>query len=72
MALYKMNKFIFQLADDEAWRLDVPSIPELTKYADAYTEFPELPIVYTTDKVVYKLLSQRRMLPDGIYYFFSR
>lgn len=32
MALYKMNKFIFQLADDEAWRLDVPSIPELTKY----------------------------------------
>ncbi|CAD5118802.1 DgyrCDS7482 [Dimorphilus gyrociliatus] len=32
MALYKMNKFIFQLADDEAWRLEVPSIPELTDY----------------------------------------
>ncbi len=31
MAFYKMNKFHFHLTDDEGWRLEIPSIPELTE-----------------------------------------
>lgn len=31
MAFYKMNKFHFHLSDDEGWRLEIPSIPELTE-----------------------------------------
>lgn len=30
MALYKLNKLHFHLTDDEGWRLEMPSIPELT------------------------------------------
>jgi len=30
MARYKLNKFHFHLTDDEGWRLEIPSIPELT------------------------------------------
>jgi hexosaminidase len=30
MALYKLNVFHFHLTDDEGWRLEIPSIPELT------------------------------------------
>ena len=30
MAQYKMNKLHLHLADDEAWRLEVPELPELT------------------------------------------
>lgn len=30
MAAYKMNKFHFHLADDEGWRIEIPSLPELT------------------------------------------
>lgn len=30
MAQYKMNKLHLHLADDEAWRLEIPELPELT------------------------------------------
>jgi hexosaminidase len=30
MAFYKLNKFHFQLSDDEGWRIEIPEIPELT------------------------------------------
>lgn len=32
MAYYKMNKFHFHFNDDEAWRLEIPGLPELTEY----------------------------------------
>jgi hexosaminidase len=32
MALYKLNKFHIHLADDEGWRLEIPGIPELTRF----------------------------------------
>lgn len=30
MAMYKMNKFVFYLTEDEGWRLQIPGLPELT------------------------------------------
>ncbi len=30
MSLYKLNIFHFHLVDDEAWRLEIPGLPELT------------------------------------------
>lgn len=30
MALYKLNVFHFHLTDDEGWRIEIPSLPELT------------------------------------------
>lgn len=32
MAYYKLNVFHFHFNDDEAWRLEIPGIPELTSY----------------------------------------
>lgn len=32
MAMYKMNKLHLHLSDDEGWRIEIPGIPELTKY----------------------------------------
>lgn len=31
MARYKLNKFHFHFSDDEGWRLQIPSLPELTQ-----------------------------------------
>ncbi|QLG86921.1 carbohydate-binding domain-containing protein [Chitinibacter bivalviorum] len=31
MALYKLNQFHFHLTDDEGWRVEIPSLPELTE-----------------------------------------
>lgn len=31
MASYKLNVFHFHIADDEAWRLEIPGLPELTE-----------------------------------------
>jgi len=31
MATYKMNRLHFHLGDDEGWRLEIPSLPELTE-----------------------------------------
>lgn len=31
MAFYKLNKFHFQVSDDEGWRIDIPELPELTE-----------------------------------------
>jgi len=31
MAFYKMNRFQLHLADDEAWRIEISSLPELTE-----------------------------------------
>ncbi len=31
MALYKLNVFHLHFSDDEGWRLEIPSLPELTK-----------------------------------------
>jgi hexosaminidase len=30
MAFYKLNKFHFQVSDDEGWRIEIPELPELT------------------------------------------
>ena len=30
LARYKLNKFHFHLTEDEGWRLEIPSLPELT------------------------------------------
>lgn len=30
-AFYKLNKFHFHITDDEGWRLEIPSLPELTE-----------------------------------------
>ena len=31
MSLYKMNSFHFHFSDDEGWRIEIPSLPELTE-----------------------------------------
>ncbi|WP_283148314.1 family 20 glycosylhydrolase [Silvimonas soli] len=31
MALYKLNKFHFHVTDDEGWRVEIPTLPELTE-----------------------------------------
>ena len=31
MAMYKLNKLHFHLSDHEAWRLEIPGLPELTE-----------------------------------------
>jgi hexosaminidase len=31
MALFKMNKFHFNITEDEGWRIEIPSLPELTE-----------------------------------------
>ena len=31
MAFYKLNKFHFQVSDDEGWRIEIPELPELTE-----------------------------------------
>ncbi|MDD5150580.1 MAG: family 20 glycosylhydrolase [Flavobacterium sp.] len=31
MSLYKMNRFHFHFSDDEGWRIEISSLPELTK-----------------------------------------
>ncbi len=31
MAMYKMNKFHFHVTDDEAWRVEIPDLEELTE-----------------------------------------
>jgi hexosaminidase len=31
MSFYKLNKFHFHITDDEGWRLEIPSLPELTE-----------------------------------------
>ena len=31
MAFYKLNKFHFHLTDDEGWRIEIPTLPELTE-----------------------------------------
>jgi len=30
MGFYKLNKFHFQVSDDEGWRIEIPELPELT------------------------------------------
>lgn len=36
MALFKLNKLQLNLADDEGWRLDIETLPELAKVILAY------------------------------------
>lgn len=31
MSMYKLNKLHFHLSDDEGWRVEIPTIPELTE-----------------------------------------
>ncbi len=33
MAFYKLNYFMFQLSEDEAWRIEIDALPELTEVA---------------------------------------
>ena len=32
MSFYKLNRFHFHITDDEGWRLEIPSLPELTEF----------------------------------------
>ncbi len=32
MAFYKLNRFHFHITDDEGWRVEIPSLPELTEF----------------------------------------
>jgi len=41
MATYKLNRLHLHLSDDEAWRLEMPGLPELTEvYSYAATITP--------------------------------
>lgn len=31
MSIYKLNRFLFHLSEDEGWRLEIPGLEELTK-----------------------------------------
>ena len=31
MGMYKLNQLHLHLSDDEAWRLEIPALPELTQ-----------------------------------------
>mgnify|MGYP006156435125 CR=1 FL=1 len=50
MALYKLNKFHFHITDDEGWRLEIKSLPELTavgsKRGHTKNEFDKLNPAY--------------------------
>ncbi|WP_461787629.1 family 20 glycosylhydrolase [Pedobacter sp.] len=52
MAFYKLNVFHFHLNDDEGWRLEIPSLPELTevggKRGHATTVASMLPPAFTS------------------------
>lgn len=39
MAMYKLNRFVFYLTEDEGWRLQIPGLPELT---DVISLFPDV------------------------------
>ncbi|KAA5548837.1 family 20 glycosylhydrolase [Adhaeribacter rhizoryzae] len=41
MALYKMNVFHFHFSEDEGWRLEIPSLPELTTVGATRLHDPE-------------------------------
>ena len=41
MAMYKMNKLHFHLADNEGWRLEIPGIEELTSVSIACPRRPD-------------------------------
>ena len=41
MAFYKLNKFHFHLSDDEGWRLEIKSLPELTTFGSKRYHDPE-------------------------------
>ncbi|XP_046346570.2 uncharacterized protein LOC124127161 [Haliotis rufescens] len=32
MSVYKINKFHFHLSDDQGWRLEIPGLPDLTRF----------------------------------------
>lgn len=38
MAMYKLNKFVFYLTEDEGWRLQIPGLPELTDVIRLYLD----------------------------------
>jgi hexosaminidase len=41
MALYKMNTFHFHFSEDEGWRLEIPSLPELTAIGATRAHTPD-------------------------------
>lgn len=41
MALYKLNVFHFHLTEDEGWRLEIPSLPELTSVGSQRGHTPD-------------------------------
>lgn len=38
MAMYKLNRFVFYLTEDEGWRLQIPGLPELTDVIRLYLD----------------------------------
>lgn len=38
MTMYKLNKFVFYLTEDEGWRLQIPGLPELTDVIRLYLD----------------------------------
>lgn len=61
MALYKMNNLHFHFCDDEAWRIEMPSLPELTslgsKRGNDFTGTTSLPPSYAAGPFVGKSLA---------------
>ena len=43
MAMYKLNKLHLHLTDDEAWRLEIPGLPELTNVSFYFSGFSSVP-----------------------------
>ena len=44
MSLYKLNKFHLHMSEDEAWRLQIHDLPELTKVSSRTNSFQTVPI----------------------------
>ena len=50
LAMYKLNKLHFHLADDEGWRLQIPGLEELTEVISCIFT---LPISITADRMIW-------------------
>ena len=42
LAMYKLNKLHFHLADDEGWRLQIPGLEELTEVLISSVVYPDI------------------------------
>lgn len=75
MAMYKLNKFVFYLTEDEGWRLQIPGLPELTDVIRLYLDVFVLslyllfPFIYSFKSFFLISLTIRRLLQSMIISF---